>query len=384
MNAVQFLNSLTTMLQNGPNQDRPSFDGSSALQFMADFESWCALHGIADNAKLGELCKCITSPDMVTQIRQECVERQANGNYAPKSWADVRDYFRTEFGIGTDADDMIKKADANIHHASSYMRSDETIMSFSTRFNFLIQQLSSARDAWNTEHTPQNVRGRHNIAQWITDHGYPPVTEKEKNSWFLERLNLAHYEYAASKFKAHSSTWAAIISDLKKRDNNRLRAAKRFRVPQAPTSALNSAVHPDRRENVSNPPDTPDPKIQELEEKLKTAEKALLKERTAHELTRQQSVKGKSFTPANSVSTTDQRCTLCSRTGHMATACSEKICARCAEDHREDQCDGKKIDFFCDFCTNLGHLESVCPYRYTGLLPWMRKRTRNEAVKAYI
>ena len=308
MNASQLLNSLTTLLQNGLDQDRPSFDGSSALQFMTDFESWCALHSIADNAKLGELCKCIISPDIVTQIRQECIARNANGTYTPKPWATVRDYFRAEFGIGTDADDMIKKADANIHHASSYMQPEETIMSFTTRFNFLMQQLSAARDAWNAEHQPQGARGRA-LAQWVTDHGYPDITEKEKNSWFLERLNMAHYEYAASKFKPHDSTWTAIISDLKKRDNNRLRAAKRFGVPRAPTAAL-MAVHPDRRGSLSSVSSTSSAldhklKIQELEKKLENANRLLLKEKTAHELTRQQSVKGKSFTPLNAVASTD-------------------------------------------------------------------------------
>lgn len=375
--ANQLLSSLSKFIQTGldpTHQDRPVFDGSNGLKFLNDFNSWCALHDIKAKSKPGELCSCASTTILSKQLRQGCVTSDANGRYAPKSWTAVVEWFKLQFAIATDTDDMIKQANRDLHHAESYMRDNESIIAYITRFNFLIEQINQARDAWNVENKPVGA-----AASWVNTVGYRKIEGGEKNALFLERLNRHLYEYA-TKFQPRTDTWEDIVKGLKQKDNIRNRVSIRFGIPAPPTSALNSAVHPDRLSQVQ--PDA-DSKYRELQEKLDATTKALATEKVAHEKTRMKAVKGKSFTPVNSVSSAELICTLCSGHGHIASDCKERICTRCAAPHFSEDCDSMYVDLWCKICRNIGHVVDVCPYRFTGRLPWMAKRTREEATKAY-
>ena len=81
--------------------DRPSFDGTNALQFNFAFEHYCSISNIAPDARLQEMIKCATKASVARKIQRECVQVR-NGIMTPFSWRDVRRWFEATYPVGGD------------------------------------------------------------------------------------------------------------------------------------------------------------------------------------------------------------------------------------------------------------------------------------------
>ena len=398
---VQFLNGLSDFLRGNVNHcnERPKFDGTHALKFIEDFEDYCGIARIAKKDKVHEMLRCVTSPSLAARMRRECVTVQ-NGESKSITWVAAKAWFSEEFAVSEDADNMVKLAMDQLLAPSSNMRPQESMVTYITRFNDLIHNINYSRRVWN-EHNQDVADARK----------YPVVSELERNTWFLERVNEYHFQNA-HKFKAARDEWSDIIEDLKTKDNIRIRKNRKFPnrsvrtyrdTRGSPTETLNESSITLRNTSPSSE-DELQKFILEQKRELDKVVKALEKEKVQHNKTREQAVKGVSF-PINEVSTDkpqsddtsasdnsssksksskpESRCYICKEFGHYGTSCTKGLCSRCGEPHALQDCLRKAVDCWCPLCFNIGHIESMCPYSFIGRLGYMKQRTREEAVINY-
>lgn len=379
----RILSSLVSALSDHTNNlvERPTFDGTNALQFMSSFDHYCSISNIKAKNRLQEMIKCSTKQSVARKIQRECVHT-VDGVMVPFTWTQVREWFDRTYPSAEDADHLLLVAEQKFEDSDSSMLPDENMLTYLARFDDYVYGIEHARQLWNNSNSdvPDNKK-------------YQPVSEKEKSTWLLARVNEYHFN-TAGKFRPAVDAYEDIVAELKWKDNLRIRKKHKFNKLKklgSPTETLNSS-------SISDTADTTDDKdtskTDPLEKRISDLESALVKEKRKHNATREKAVKNKPF-PANAASTDEPPpsggsssssgsiCYLCKSEGHYGSDCHNGVCSRCGKSHSLANCDMKVVDVYCNFCYGLGHKRKVCPYTYVGLLPFHKKKTREEAVAAY-
>jgi len=392
----RILNNLVSALSGHASSlvDRPTFDGTNALQFIFALENYCSISHVDTKDRLQEMIKCCTTKSVARKIQRECVH-DVNGVRTPFTWREVRAWFEITYPVTEDADHLLLIAEQRLEDPASNMLPEENMLTYLTRFDDYVYEIDHTRQLWNTCNGDVD-----------DDKKYPPVSEKEKSTWLLARVNEYHFD-TAGKFRPAVDRYDDIVAELKWKDNLRIRKQTKFRVRRplrSPAETLNSSSISDS----SGPPaEDSAARIDFLEKRVSDLQSAINKEKRKHDQTRKKAVKNKPF-PANaasadeppssgdpssssnsegasssSSSSSSSRCYLCKSGGHYASDCPNGVCSRCGSTHKLSDCDMKIVDCYCGFCYSLGHRRAVCPYTYIGLMPFHKKRTREEAVTAY-
>ena len=366
-NSVEVLANLLRKMDEQSQTPKPSFHGDNAQMFMTEYEQWCARNSVKKEDKIKYFSSC-ASGDHRKLIENHSTIRH-NGQWKCVKWEDLKQWFLKTYAQTEDADSLVRAARDAINHRDSYMRPDESLSDFLSRFATLIHNIDTSREIWNAQN--EGIDENDKLKR---------VSKLEKNIYFLDRLNATFSSHARYKHTTRTA-WDVIITDLKVY-NSTLHNSNRFRPIASPGETISS---------VGSPSD-----MAKILAQLEQQRKLLAKQEKLTKALMTGQVKNASFTPLNAVGTypgpnghkgsnpgDSNRCTLCGTYGHTSPECTQMICSKCSGKHLKSDCEFKHVDLWCDKCHDLGHVSATCPYRFTDAPSHRINRTRGEVTIEY-